>query len=137
MEQTYAVLNDQNIVVNLIIWDGDTENWQPPEGCTAVPVGEGVYVSMGYTYDGAGGFIAPPAPPVPPPTAPEVLALRDTLLAEAAIRIAPLQDAVDLDDATPAEIAALKAWKQYRVALNRIEQQAGFPASVNWPVKPE
>lgn len=89
----------------------------------------------GYTYiDGA--FAAPQPYTPPPPTAAEVMAQRDALLAEATLRIAPLQDAVDLDDATAAEIAALKAWKQYRVALSRIEQQSGFPAAVNWPKAP-
>lgn len=123
-------------VVNTIVWDGDTENWQPPEGCTAVPIPEGVVVSIGYFYaDDA--FTAPPAPPAPPPTVTEVLAQRDALLAFATLRIAPLQDAVDLDDATAAEVAALKAWKQYRVKLSRIELQSGFPTAVAWPAVPE
>ncbi|WP_122859766.1 tail fiber assembly protein, partial [Pseudomonas viridiflava] len=34
--------------------------------------------------------------------------------------IAPLQDAVDIDEATPEEAAALTKWKKYRIALNRI-----------------
>lgn len=88
-----------------------------------------------WRYD-AGQWVAYTAPP-PVPTAAEVLAQRDALLTGAALRIAPLQDAVDLDDATTAEVALLKAWKQYRVALNRIEQQAGFPAMVEWPKAPE
>lgn len=77
----------------------------------------------------------------PPPTNEELasaaLAKRDSLLQLAAIRIAPLQDAVDLDDATPEDVALLKKWKQYRVALNRIQDQAGFPSEINWPVAPE
>lgn len=89
----------------------------------------------GYVY--ADGVFSPPQPYVPPPpTAAEVLAQRDMRLAEATLRIAPLQDAVDLDEATPAETALLKQWKQYRVALSRIEQQAGFPATVIWPTAP-
>jgi len=50
---------------------------------------------------------------------------RDDLLRTAATRIAPLQDVVDLGDATDSDVARLKRWKQYRVALNRIEQQDG------------
>lgn len=64
----------------------------------------------------------------------DILAKRDALMAEAAARIAPLQDAVDLNEATPAETAALTVWKRYRVQLNRIEQQAGYPDTVDWPV---
>jgi hypothetical protein len=75
-------------------------------------------------------------PPVPAPTADEVLAQRDALLAVAALRIAPLQDAVDLDVETGDEVAALTEWKQYRVDLNRIELQAGFPDAIEWPVAP-
>ncbi|MNG08838.1 Caudovirales tail fiber assembly protein [compost metagenome] len=50
--------------------------------------------------------------------------------------IAPLQDAVDIDDATEAEVLLLKAWKKYRVALNRVPEQAGYPATIEWPVAP-
>ena len=64
------------------------------------------------------------------------LAQRDNLLAMATEKIAPLQDAVDLDMATDEEVAELKEWKKYRVQLNRIEQQAGFPDSVVWPIFP-
>lgn len=63
-------------------------------------------------------------------------ARRDGLLVIAAIRIAPLKDAVDLDIATTTEKSSLVAWKQYRVALNRIEQQAGYPQSIIWPQQP-
>ena len=72
----------------------------------------------------------------PRQTVEELLANRDSLLAYAAIRIAPFQDAVDLDDASTEEKEALKKWKQYRVALNRIQDQPGFPESIIWPVEP-
>ena len=50
--------------------------------------------------------------------------------------VAPLQDAVDVDDATDAEIVLLKAWKKYRVALNRVPDQGHYPAAIEWPVAP-
>ena len=50
--------------------------------------------------------------------------------------IAPLQDAVDLDEATETEAAALKQWKRYRVALNRLPDQPGYPAVIDWPAPP-
>ncbi|WP_367863933.1 phage tail assembly chaperone [Pseudomonas nitroreducens] len=31
----------------------------------------------------------------------------------------------------------LKEWKQYRVSLSRLDQQAGWPADIQWPVAPE
>lgn len=66
----------------------------------------------------------------------QALISRDGLLAIATLRIDPLQDAVDIDDATSSDVAMLKKWKQYRVALNRIEQQAEFPLNIEWPVAP-
>lgn len=82
---------------------------------------------------------APPVTPVPTPEELAQLALadRDRLLTNATIRIAPLQYAVDLGDASHDDMEKLNAWKQYSVALNRIEVQAGFPQSINWPVMPE
>ncbi|RQO50592.1 tail fiber assembly protein [Pseudomonas sp. KBW05] len=81
----------------------------------------------------------PPETPVPTPEQLTQLALaeRDRLLAYATIRIAPLQYAVDLEDASHEDKEKLDAWKQYCVALNRIEVQAGFPQSINWPVLPD
>lgn len=78
---------------------------------------------------------SPPQPYVP--SSPEILATntatRDSLLSIATLAIDPLQDAVDLDDATPADIALLKKWKQYRVAVNRIDLAQ---LDVSWPVRP-
>lgn len=65
-----------------------------------------------------------------------VAVTRDQLLQNAGLRIAPLQDAVDLGDATAEEKAKLVAWKQYRIALNRITQQETFPQAVTWPTSP-
>lgn len=50
--------------------------------------------------------------------------------------IAPLQDAVDIDDATAQEEALLKLWKKYRVALNRLPDQPGYPITIEWPIQP-
>ena len=58
---------------------------------------------------------------------------RDLLLKAADLAVAPLQDAVDLQIATTADQALLTKWKQYRVAVNRIDL-----ALVNavWPSPP-
>lgn len=50
--------------------------------------------------------------------------------------IDPLQDAVDLEEITEAEAAELKAWKKYRVALNRVPDQPGYPDTIDWPAPP-
>lgn len=41
MEDTYAIINiEGNWLENTVIWDGDTEKWNPPEGCKAVLLSE-------------------------------------------------------------------------------------------------
>ena len=62
---------------------------------------------------------------------------RDRLLQEARLRMGPLRDAVELGVATPEESALLLQWKQYRIDLGRIEQQASYPITVAWPVMPQ
>ncbi|WP_336334611.1 tail fiber assembly protein [Pseudomonas putida] len=50
--------------------------------------------------------------------------------------IAPLQDAVELEEATEAEASLLKEWKRYRVALSRVPEQEGYPNEIDWPALP-
>lgn len=87
-------------------------------------------------YDAIRAIQAAESAPTPEQLIAAALADRDNLLATAALRIAPLQDAVDLDEATPEDVANLKLWKQYRIALNRLEQQTAYPTTINWPVAP-
>lgn len=74
------------------------------------------------------------------PSPEDVLSLarakRDSLIAYATLRIDPLQDDVDLDEATPEGIALLKAWKKYRSEVNKTETRVGWPDSPNWPEPP-
>ena len=65
-----------------------------------------------------------------------VLAERDARLAQAAIRIAPLRDAVDVEVSTSGGELLLNSWKRYRIALNRVEQLPGFPHNFVWPESP-
>ncbi|ECE9970992.1 tail fiber assembly protein, partial [Salmonella enterica subsp. enterica serovar Glostrup] len=53
------------------------------------------------------------------------------LLQLATDKIAPLQDAVDLDEATDDEKARLLAWKKYRVQVNRVDT-----SNPVWPEQP-
>jgi len=49
--------------------------------------------------------------------------------------ITPLQDAVDLGIATDNELAKLKCWKEYRVALNRLDINQA--PDIEWPKSPD
>lgn len=76
----------------------------------------------------------PPPQPVDPLTVAQSEIAQRRAAADAAI--APLQDAVDLDEATESEASLLKEWKRYRVALNRLPDQPGYPAEIDWPAPP-
>ncbi len=56
---------------------------------------------------------------------------KNRLLQIASEKIAPLQDAVDLDKATNKEKASLLAWRKYRVQVNRVDTLKPV-----WPEKP-
>lgn len=79
-------------------------------------------------------------PPPAPPQAIDPLELAQSeiarLRASADYAIAPLQDAVDVDEATEQDLFALKAWKKYRVSLNRVPEQEGYPTVIEWPIAP-
>lgn len=51
----YAIV-ENGVVSNVTLWDGDTKEWQPPKGSTAVKCGNDVGIGWAYT----GGEFAPP-----------------------------------------------------------------------------
>ncbi len=71
----------------------------------------------------------------PQPTKAQLIAeaeyQKQALLYEATVAIAPLQDAVDLGIATDEEREQLRAWKEYRVQVNRVD--VGLGENVKWP----
>lgn len=79
----------------------------------------------------------PPTPPILTNPLDVAQAEIQRLRAIADYAVAPLQDAVDVEEATEADIASLKAWKKYRVALSRVPEQPGYPNAIEWPVLPE
>ena len=50
-----------NVVNNLVLWDGDTATWQPPEGYLMEVVPEGSGVNIGWGWDGT-NFVSPVEP---------------------------------------------------------------------------
>ncbi|MFM0213745.1 hypothetical protein PQQ96_40890 [Paraburkholderia sediminicola] len=56
--QNYALI-EAGVVANVIVWDGDTENWEPPAGQIAVVIPDApAGISIGWTYNGS-TFAAP------------------------------------------------------------------------------
>lgn len=149
MNNTYAVIKN-GIVQNVVEWDGtpytpanapDAEGnggspaigWTPPSGSTVVLVGDGEVPHIGMGYSNG----AYEQPTEPARSAEQIIAsntaTRDALLTNAALAIAPLQDAIDLGVATDADTALLMVWKQYRVATNRVDL---MQANATWPQAP-
>lgn len=137
MPGTYALIQEGK-VVNTIVWDGpDNSPMEFEEGVTyaEIPDGEGNQPSIGWIYDGS-SFSAPPLSDeeIAAQNQQNIannIATKSALISQATIAIAPLQDSVDLDEATDAEVASLKLWKQYRIAVNRID--ANTDVDINWP----
>lgn len=133
----YAVIKDGQ-VINVILWDGVDASFAEvfsADGAILQELPDDSPVGPSWTHNGT-EFVAPPVPPVPPMTAEQAGAERDRLMAYATAQIAPLQDAVDMDEATAAEIAALTAWKKYRLAVSRTSTSTGWPDAVQWPAVP-
>ena len=92
-------------------------------------------VRQGWRYEN--GVYSEPAPYVAPPmTEAQALAERSNRLDYATRQINPLQDLVDIGEATPKDEAELLAWKKYRAAIGKVNTQEGFPADVVWPAAP-
>lgn len=83
----YALINNQNIVDNIVVWDGG-DSWQPPQTMTCINV-ENIECNLGWVYDGS-AFTAPvvveatpePTPEPTPPTREELLAQLNALSAQ-------------------------------------------------------
>lgn len=135
------VLIKDGVVFNVIVWNGPEKSpMEFEEGVSYVEItGEGgVYPSIGWLYDGVKFSRAPlTEEEIAEQNALKIynnISTKSSLMAQANVIIAPLQDAVDLDDATEEELSSLKSWKQYRVALNRID--ANTHEEISWPKMP-
>ena len=57
----YAMVHDaSNIVVNIVVWDGREETWQPPAGHTMVLDHEN-NIGIGFTRNVVNNTFTPPA----------------------------------------------------------------------------
>ena len=143
----YALIELATGLVTNVIEIDESNPWVPPEGFIIV---QSDTASPGWSY-ADNVFTAPP--PVPP-TPEEVLASQSAILQAATQlaaaqktalteRIDTLNDAIELEMATPEEIAELPvrqaqltAWKRYAVLLGRVATQEGWPPNVIWPEQP-
>lgn len=126
-----------------VLYDVEVRDLEDPEKVLH-KIGDEVPIEERFHPDFVAGLVAVPDGtqidqlPGRQPTPEEVIssatAMRDQLLNLAALRIAPLQDAVDLGEVTEAETALLRQWKQFRVTVNRIDLNA---QPITWPEVPQ
>ena len=115
---------ENGVVTNVAVFDADN-----------IPDWADIWVDatddagIGDTYDGV--TFTPPAAPAP--TAEEVRARRDQLLAESDW-VVTKEVEKNARDGLGIQIPVV--WLDYRQALRDIPQQAGFPDNVTWPTAP-
>ncbi|EOZ3809777.1 tail fiber assembly protein [Citrobacter youngae] len=132
MSKTYAVI-ENNTVVNVVLWDGESE-WSPDNG-VAIPAADGVGIGWSYA-DGA--FTAPDIP--------EPVKSHDELVAEAEVekraridaatsRIVVWQTKLLMErKLTDAESVSLNAWIDYIDAVTAIDTSTA--PDIKWPPLP-
>lgn len=139
MMKTYANIAD-GVVQYLLPTDGDiTEMFHPDmiwvDVTDVIPP-----ISSGWTaveFGGAWSFAAP-VPPVPTDDELKEAALsqRDALLNQANEATAGMADAFLADLLSDADKAMFKAYAAYKLALNKIDKQPGYPTTIDWPTLP-
>lgn len=137
--KTYANI-DAGVVQYLLPADGDiTEMFHPDmiwvDVTDAIPS-----IVAGWTaveIDGVWSFAAQ-VPPVPTDTELKAAALsqRDALLSQANEATAGMADAYLADLLGDADKAMFKAYAVYKLALNKIDKQLGYPTAIDWPIAP-
>jgi hypothetical protein len=88
----YAIIDSEGLVVNAIRWDRSTE-WQPPAGCSIVPLENG---GLGWSY--VNGEFVPPVAPIE--EAPESTVIE-------ALAAAAATEALALPEEAPEPVEAL------------------------------
>lgn len=54
MAKTYALINSSNVVVDITLWDGNTETWKPDDDVIAIDIDTEGGVGIGMTYNSTG-----------------------------------------------------------------------------------
>jgi hypothetical protein len=139
MMKTYANIAD-GVVQYLLPTGGDIAEMFHPDmiWIDVTDIVQGPVV--GWTAveaNGAWSFAAP-LPPVPTDAELKAAALsqRDSLLSQANEATAGMADAFLADLLSDADKVMFKAYAVYKLALNKIDQQPGYPTAIDWPIAP-
>ncbi len=134
---TYALVRD-NVVFNLIEWDGSSEV-DFGQSVSVIPVPENFNVDIGFLYDGS-SFSMPPLTPEQQAAAEEKkfqenISQKTLRISEALQKITIWQTKLLMGrKLTSDETAALNAWLDYIDALEGIDAET--PDDIHWPEQP-
>lgn len=133
--KSYARIDD-GIVLELFSTDLDITTLFHPD-MTWIDISElEVTPAEGWTFDGS--IFAEPVPPVPTVAelALQAIAKRDALLANANEATAGMADAYIAGMLDEADTAVFRAYAAYKLKLNKIDKQPGYPSIIDWPSIP-
>ena len=118
----YAIIENEK-VINLVNWNGDTNIWSPPSGTTTALVGDSS-VGIGMTYKD-GSFQIP-----------AVVYEEPTVSKWATIREARDKKIAESDWMGNSDVTMSSAWTTYRQALRDLPASASNPDDIVWPTEP-
>lgn len=122
-------------VMELFETDGDIAQMFHPS-LVWVEVPDGVPVEQKWVcVDGTFSAFAPIVPTAEELKA-EALSTRNTLLAAADEATAGMADAYIAGLLSAEETETFKSFAAYKLALNKIDKQPGYPADIKWPDSP-
>lgn len=132
MMKTYALVDENGSIKNIILWDGK-DPIELDDGIQAIDCASEACMIGGVFREGK--FYPPVADEL---TKEELQAqaeqLKSSSMDYAKDMISVLQDAVDLEMASETELTRLQEFKKYRVLLSRID--TSLAPEIKWPQVP-
>lgn len=133
--RNYARIDD-GIVVELFKTDLDITTIFHPDMLWIDITDLEVRPAEGWTFE-ADRFAEPVAPvPSEAELAQQAMAKRDALLALADEATAGMADAYIVDLLNEADTATFRGYAAYKLKLNKIDEQPGYPSAIDWPTLP-
>lgn len=127
----YAVINADNVVENIVAWDGDT-TWSPPDGYTAI---QSKTAGIGWVMNNAGELL----PPVIELSHDELIKLAESekqiLLLNAQQTIGLWTIQLQLGIISDENKNKLTQWVKYIEAVQAVDTSAA--PNIIWPAQPE
>ncbi|WP_311886740.1 MULTISPECIES: tail fiber assembly protein [unclassified Pseudomonas] len=136
---TYARVSEE-LVHELFSTDGDMAEMFHPDMVWVDITDLDVIPNVGWSASQKNGVWSFSEPALPVLTDAELkaaaLALRDSLLFVADEATAGMSDAYIAELLNADDVATFKAYAAYKLKLNKIDKQEGYPKTIDWPSPP-